>query len=145
MKENKNIEFLNTIYQIVEMGVIGINDVFDKVEKAEFREFLESQKKEYNTILEESEKILTSYGAKEKELGKMVKISSKMHADMKLMKKKEDSVIAEMMIEGTTKGIEKITNAIHLYNEQDKEAVELAEKLRKTLENNITGLKRFLI
>ena len=64
MKENKNIEFLNTIYQITEMGVIGIDDVFSKVSKADFREFLEEQKKEYNTILEESEKVLSSYGAK---------------------------------------------------------------------------------
>ena len=144
MKDNKNIEFLNSIYQICEMGVIGINDVIDKVEKAEFRSFLEEQKKEYNTILEESEKVLSSYGAKEKELGKMVKMSSKMHADMKLFTNKEDAVIAKMMVEGTTKGIEKITNAMNTYNDQDKEVVLLAEKLLKTLENNIAGLKIYL-
>lgn len=144
MKENRNIEFLNTIYQTTEMGVIGINDVFDKVSKAGFREFLEEQKKEYNTILEESEKILTSYGAKEKELGKMVKMNSKMMADMKLIAKKEDKVIAKMMVEGTVKGISKIQEAINTYNEEDMEIVELAKKLLKTLENNIEGLKIYL-
>lgn len=108
MKENKNIEFLNTIYQIVEMGVIGINDVIDKVKKSEFRTFLESQRQEYDEILNESETIFASYGAKEKELGKMVKINSKVMSEVKLMKNKEDSEIAKMMVEGTSKGIVKL-------------------------------------
>ena len=144
MKDNKNIEFLNTIYQISEMGVIGINDVFDKIKKAEFREFLESQKKEYNTILEESEKIFASYGAKEKELGKMIKINSKMMSEMKLITNKEDSTIAKMMIEGTIKGITKINSAINTYNESDEEALKLANKLLETLEDNMEGLKIYL-
>ena len=135
MKENKNIEFLNTIYQITEMGVIGIDDVFSKVSKADFREFLEEQKKEYNTILEESEKVLSSYGAKEKELVKMV---------MKLLTNKDDKVIAKMMVEGSTKGIIKIKEAMNTYNDEDGEVTKLGEKLLKTLENNIEGLKIYL-
>ena len=144
MKDNKNISFLNTIYQICEMGVIGIEDVFDKVSESSFREFLEEQKKEYNTILEESEKIFASYGAKEKELGKMVKMNSKVMSEMQLLTNKEDSTIAKMMVEGSTKGITKITNAINTYNEEDEEATALAKKLLKTLENNIEGLKKYL-
>lgn len=144
MKDNKNIEFLNTIYQITEMGVIGINDVFDKVSASDFRLFLESQKKEYNTILEESEKILSSYGAKEKELGAMTKMNSKMMAEAKLFTNKDDKTIAKMMVEGSTKGITKITNAINTYNNEDEEIKALGEKLLKTLENNIEGLKIYL-
>lgn len=144
MKDNKNIEFLNTIYQITEMGVIGINDVFDKVSASDFRLFLESQKKEYNTILEESEKILSSYGAKEKELGAMTKMNSKMMAEAKLFTNKDDKTIAKMMVEGSTKGITKITNAINTYNNEDEEIKTLGEKLLKTLENNIEGLKIYL-
>ncbi len=144
MKENKNIEFLNTIYQIVEMGVIGINDVIDKVKKSEFRTFLESQRQEYDEILNESETIFASYGAKEKELGKMVKINSKVMSEVKLMKNKEDSEIAKMMVEGTSKGIVKLENAMNSYNESDEEAVKLAEKLLSSLKNNIEGLKIYL-
>lgn len=144
MKDNKNIEFLNSIYQIVEMGIIGINDVMDKVSKSEFRTFLENQKKEYDDILKESETIFTSYGAKEKELGKMAKISSKMMSEMKLMKNNDDTVIVEMMVEGTNKGITKLESAMSTYNEEDEEAYKLAEKLLSTLKNNIEGLKIYL-
>ena len=144
MKDNKNIEFLNTIYQIVEMGVIGINDVMDKAKKSEFRAFLENQRKEYDEIIKESEAIFASYGAKEKELGKMVKLNSKVMSEMKLMKNKEDSEIAKMMAEGTSKGIVKLESAMNSYNESDKEAFKLAEKLLASLKNNIEGLKIYL-
>lgn len=144
MKDNKNIEFLNKIYQISEMGVIGINDVIDKVSKSEFYEFLESQRKEYDDILKESENIFISYGAKEKELGNMTKINSKVMSEVKLMKNKDDSSIAAMMALGTTKGITKLNEAMNLYNDSDSEIVTLAEKLLETLKNNIDGLKIYL-
>ena len=144
MKDNKNIEFLNSIYQICEMGVIGINDVIDKVSKSNFRDFLENQRQEYDEIVNESENIFASYGAKEKELGKMVKMNSKIMSEVKLMKNKDDYEIAKMMAEGTTKGIEKLESAMNAYNESDEEAYKLAEKLLASLKNNIEGLKEFL-
>lgn len=144
MKDNKNITFLNSVYQICEMGVIGINDVIDKVSKSNFRAYLEEQRKEYDTILNESETIFASYGAKEKELGKMVKMNSKVMSEMKLLKDSDDTIIAKMMAEGTTKGIQKLETAMNTYNDSDQEAKDLAEKLMKTLKNNIEGLKIYL-
>lgn len=87
MKENKNIAFLDKIYKTSEMGVIGINDVIDKVKQSKFREFLEEQKKEYTKILEECEKIFPKYGTEEQEISKMTRISSKVMSDMMIKKK----------------------------------------------------------
>lgn len=144
MKDNKNIAFLNSIYQIAQMGVIGINDVIDKVSKAEFRDLLEHQRKEYDEVLNECEVIFTSYGTKEKELGKMVKMNSKMMSEVKLMKNKDDAVIAKMMEEGTTKGIVKLEEARNTYNESDQEAYLLSEKLLGILKENISDVKPYL-
>ena len=144
MKENKNIEFLNSIYQIAEMGVIGINDIIDKVKKSEFREFLESRKNEYEEVLNESEVILSAYGAKEKELGKMTRLSSKMMSEAKTLNNSDDKVISDMMIKGTTKGIKKIETKMNEYDEKDKEAYELSLKLLRILKNNIERLKIYL-
>ncbi len=144
MKENKNITFLNSIYQISEMGVIGINDVIDKIKKQKFREFLEEQRKEFDEIVNECEQLFISYGAKEQEIGKMTRMSSKMMAQMRLMNKKEDEVIAQMMSKGLTKGITKLEEAMNKYNDEDEEALLLADKLRQTLKNNLEGLKIYL-
>ncbi len=113
MKENKNIAFLDKIYKTSEMGVIGINDVIDKVKQSKFREFLEEQKKEYTKILEECEKIFPKYGTEEQEISKMTRISSKVMSDMMIKKESEDKTIAEMMVKGTSKGITKIIEAMN--------------------------------
>ena len=55
------------------------------------------------------------------------------------------SHIAEMMIKGSTMGTVQMTKRIHdLKDKGDQEAVELAERLLKTEENNIQQLKSFL-
>lgn len=143
MKENKNTKFLNCIYKTCEMGVVGINDVIDEVKKEEFREFLQSQKDEYNKVLEQAKDIFTKYGQDEKELGKMVKMSSKMMSEMKLIGK-DDSMVAKMMIEGTNKGIIKINKALNEYDGEDNEIIELSKQLIKILENNLNELKIYL-
>ena len=78
------------------------------------------------------------------EIGKMTRMSSKMMAQMRLMNKKEDEVIAQMMSKGLTKGITKLEEAMNKYNDEDEEALLLADKLRQTLKNNLEGLKIYL-
>lgn len=143
MKENKNIKFLNSIFKTCEMGVIGINDVIDKVKKEEFRKFLQEQKDEYNNIIKEAREIFTAYGSEEKELNGIVKKMSEMMSEAKLAGK-DDSMVAKMMMEGTNKGIIKINKALNEYDGEDKEIVALSQKLIQTLENNINGLKAYL-
>ncbi len=143
MKENKNISFLNSISKTCEMGIVGINDVFDKANKSDLREILQNQKDEYNKILTKTSAILTSYGAQEPELNTMVKMSSKMMSDMKLMGK-EDGRIAKMMIEGTNKGIIKMNKGLNENPDADNEIVELAQELITLMEHNIEELKIYL-
>jgi len=143
-ENNKNVDFLNVIYKISEMGIIGIDDVIDKVEKREFREFLMEQREEYNEILEESEHLFDAYGMKEKELGTMTKVNSKVMSEVKLMTNDSDEVVAKMMMEGTNKGIIKINKAINENNVEDEEALKLAQKLIKVMEHNLDELKIYL-
>ncbi len=144
LKENKDINFLNTIYKTSEMGIIGINDVIDKAQKEEFRNFLNKQREEYNKILEKAKNIFTSYGMKEKELGIMVKANSKMMSEMKLMPNSSDEVISKMMMEGTNKGIIKLNKAINENPNVDEEVKNLGAELIKIMEHNYEDLKIYL-
>lgn len=144
MKENKNISFLNCIYQIGEMGVVDINDCIDKVSKSHLRELLEKEKEEYNKILEKCEALFSSYGAQEKEIGAFTKLKSKVLSDVKLLQKKEDDAIVQMMILGTQKGIKKLEENINMYNEEDKEVLSLAFDLLKIMKHNLEDLKIYL-
>lgn len=143
-ENNKNVDFLNTIYKISEMGIIGIDDVIDKVENANFKEFLMEQREEYDKILRESEKIFDDYGMKEKELGTIAKVNSKVMSEVKLMTNDSDDIIAKMMIEGTNKGVIKINKAINENKVEDEEALSLSKKLIEVMEHNLEKLKIYL-
>ena len=146
MKENnnKNVDFLNTIYKTSEMGIIGIDDVIDKVESESFRNILVEQREEYNKILKSCEELFDAYGMKEKELGTMTKLNSKVMSEVKLMTNDSDEVIAKMMMEGTNKGIIKINKNINENKVEDEEALELAKKLIKVMEHNLDEIKIYL-
>lgn len=146
MKKNmsEEVEFLNYIYKNAEMGVIGIEDIIAKVSAEKFEKLLNSQKDEYTEICTEAEDILKKYGKQNENVGTMAKMSTKMMAEMSLMKDSSDQNIAKMMMEGSNKGIIEITEKINAYNNSDAEIVVLANKLKATLEKNIEELKKYL-
>lgn len=144
LKENKNVDFLNTIYKTSEMGIVGINDVIDKAQKEEFRDFLNEQREEYNKILKKAEELFTSFGMQEKELSAFVKANSKVMSEMKLITNGSDETIAKMMMEGTNKGVIKINKAMNENKEVDQEVNDLAQDLLTVMEHNLEELKIYL-
>ncbi len=143
-KKNENIEFLNYIYKNAEMGVIGIDDVITKVDDEKFIKLLKIQREEYKTCENEALNILKKYGQSNESVGTMAKVSSKVMAEMELLKDNSVNTVAKMMMEGTNKGIIEITEKINAYDSNDAEVVVLAGKLKATLEKNIDDLKKYL-
>lgn len=144
LKNNANIDFLNTIYKTSEMGIVGINDVIDKVKKEKFRDFLGEQREKYNKVLKKAEKLFTSFGMEEKELNTFIKINSKVVSEMKLMTNSSDETIAKMMMEGTNKGVIKINKAKNENKDVDQEVLDLSLELLSIMEHNLEGLKIYL-
>ena len=142
---NKDIEFLDYIYQNAEMGVNGINQIVDRVDDIELANLMEEQKEEYENILDNAREIYKKYGKDEKELGKVTKVSSYIMTEMMMITKKgEDNAIAKMMIEGSNKGIIEITEKLNHFENCDEEIKELAEKLLATEQHNLDELKKYL-
>lgn len=144
LKNNANIDFLNTIYKTSEMGIVGINDIIDKVKKEKFRDFLNEQREEYNKVLKKAEKLFTSFGMEEKELNAFVKVNSKVVSEMKLMTNSSDETIAKMMMEGTNKGVIKLNKAKNENKDIDQEVLDLALELLSIMEHNLEELKIYL-
>lgn len=136
----ENIEFLQEIYKIVEVGIIGINDVIDKVKKEDFREYLDKEKQEYKKIKEKCLNILIKYGEKEHKINNLIKLNSKIIS----IKANDNQKITEMMIRGTNKAIIKIREAMDIYDDSDEEITLLAEELLLILESNKNDLKIYL-
>lgn len=144
MRENEETEVLNKLYQGAEMGVVGINTVLDKACKEEFRNVLETQKKEYDKISEEIVEILKKYGCEEKKLGSMTKMSSELMSQMKLKMDNSDSQIAKMIMEGNNKGIIEVTKIKNEYQGNDEEIKKLMSRFLDTEEHNLNEMKEYL-
>ena len=142
---NKNIEFLNYVYQNAEMGVVGIDHIIDRISDASLEKLIKEQREEYEYILEEAKNIFKKYGKDEKELGTVAKISSNITANMMLLQNKDnDNIIAKMMIDGSNKGIIEITEKLNHFTDCDIEIADLAKKLLATEQHNLDELKKYL-
>ena len=142
-RQNKNIIFLNLIYQNAQMGLIGIDTVIKKVENNKIAKLIQEQRKEYEKFLEDAKSILTKYVAKEEEISKLKELSSKAMAEVMTMNK-GDKEIAKLMMEGNQKGVLEITAELNQYEGDDEEILNLAKRLLETEEHNREEFKQYL-
>ena len=120
----KDIEFLNYIYQNAKMGIEGIDDIKKHIESDELKKLISRQEKEYEDIADDA--------------------IMHMMVNMQMLKDDSESNIAKLMIEGSNKGVIQITEKLNHYSNVDSKIVKLAKKLLATEEHNIDDLKIYL-
>lgn len=114
----RDCEMLNTIRNTVQMGQIGIESVIPEAEDARFCAALRQQLAEYHEIRQEADGLLKQLGGKRKDPSGMAACCARMASKMKVYRDGTTSKIAEMMIEGNTKGmIKSIQTAISIQSQ----------------------------
>lgn len=141
---DKDIEVLNNIYSIVDMGVLGIDNVIDKITDKSIEKLFIDQKKEYNLLRVEAMKILTELDKKPKSTSKFAEIGSNIITDMELLKDDSDNNITKLMIQGFNRGIVELNSILNKQELTNKKVETLANKLLDLLEHNIQDLKKYL-
>lgn len=91
-----------------------------------------------------ADKMLQERGSRPSSIGPVAKAASYVTATMKTLKENTPSCIAEMMIQGSTMGITKLTRQLNEYDGSDDSAARLAQKQLKTEQANIDEMKKFL-
>ena len=137
-------ELLQYIYQTTEMGRDGIQSVLPHAEDETFHQALEQQLTEYEKLYGATGKMLRERGQEPKGLNPMVKASSEMMSAMKTMADHSTSKIAEMMIQGNTKGMIKGLKTLHQFGQQDEQINTLSQKLLDCENANIRQMQGYL-
>ena len=137
-------EVIVKLYQNVDMGVVGIESIEDKIETRALAKTVLNQKEEYQNLKQELLSFCKDYNVQEKELGTMAKLSSGMMSNMKLMMDKSDNHIAKMMMEGTNKGLISLEELKNNYDGKDEKLIAMIEKLIKVEQQNNEDLKIYL-
>ena len=142
MKTSK--EILSSVLKTTQMGQVGIRSVLDASMRPGLRKALESQLQEYDSIETEAHAIAFQRGWEVKELDPGVRFFSDMMTRVKLNRRNTDSKIADMMIQGNTKGMIKGLKNIHQFPDQDDQVSTLSQKLLDCETANSRQMQTFL-
>lgn len=142
MKSNKDV--LSSILKTTQMGQVGIRSVLETARKAELRQALESQLREYDSIETEAHSIASQRGWELPELDPGIRFMSDMMTRARLSYGNADSKIASMMIEGNTKGLIKGLKNIHQFQGDDGPVTSLSQKLLDCETANIRQMREYV-
>ena len=105
-KKENEINVLDELNKGASMGTDAIHFVLDKVEDKKLKKELETQYKEYESILKKIEKLYSKYSDKKPhETSTVNKILTWYGVEMKTLIDNSASKIAELMLQGTNMGI----------------------------------------
>ena len=142
MKTNR--EILSSVLKTTQMGQIGIRSVLDAAVQPDLRQALEQQLKEYDRIETEAHSIASQRGWELRELDPAVRAMSDLMVRLRLSGADPDSKIADLMIQGNTRGMVKGLKNIHQSDGRDSRVTTLSQKLIDTETNNIRQMRPFL-
>ncbi len=126
------------------MGIVGIDEVKDKILCRELKDIIVAEKKVYQKYKLDISKLLNKESETPKEINMFVKMFNDMYTDIKLIKD-DDKKIVKMMIEGMNKGILKLNGFKN--NDMDnlnKDEQKILLGLLDELEGQINKMKPYL-
>ena len=142
MKNGK--EVLTSLLKTTQMGQVGIRSVLDTSMRPGIRKALESQLREYDAIETEAHALATQRGWELRELDPAIRMMSDMMTRMKLGGQGSESKIADMMIQGNTKGMIKSLKDLHQFTGDDERVRTLSQKLLDCENANIRQMQQYL-
>lgn len=142
---NGNEELLNFVYQNSQMGIDTLKQLLEISKDENFNKYLRGQGRGYLELHKKAKEFLHENGTDEKGLTMLEKIKTYWMVNMQTIKDKSASHIAEMLITGSTMGINEAVKKINQYEGSvKKEYLDLMRRLQKFEEGNIERLKEFL-
>ena len=144
MNMKNDRKMLSSILKTTQMGQIGIRSVLDTSMRPGLRKALQSQLQEYDTIESEAHAIASQRGWELREIQPGKQLMADMMAHMKLRHGNSDSKIADMMIQGNTRGMIKGLKNIHQFPDTDEQISILSQKLLDCENANIRQMQAFL-
>lgn len=142
MTDNEKI--LTQINQITQMGQAGINCVMPKVSQPALRQALKVQRLEYQKLGAQAKNLAKAKGLNPRDSSSLAKRMSAVGSHFHLMTRDPDSKIADMMIQGNTRGMIQSLKGMHHAKHTDPEIAKLAQKLLDTQINNIRQMEGFV-
>ena len=126
------------------MAVSSIDEILEKVDDEKLKHLLQESKEHHKQLELDIHKQLDTYKAEEKEPNPMAKGMSWMKTNMKLGMNDSDATIADLLTDGCDMGIKSLYKYMNQYDDADKTAKEICEKLIAIEEKLEKDLRKYL-
>lgn len=139
MKKLNSCELLNYIYKIASIILTRIDAISKKVDDEKLLKIINKEKEEYLEIVNESKVLLKKCkGVKES-----ISIFDKISNNIVIVNNDSIEEIIKILVESTNKELIEINKKIKTYDYSDASVEVLGNKLKRTLEKNISILKKY--
>ena len=142
MKQNQ--ELLSAMLKTIQLGQVEIRSVLDTTLGTSLRSALESQLREYDSIETEAFTIALQRGWELPELDPGRRFLKDRVTRLKLNGRGTDSRIADLLIQGNTKGMIQGLRNLHRFSGQDHQIRILSQKLLDCETAHIRQMQAFL-
>ena len=131
------------MYKTVSMGIVGIDDVVEKIEDKVLEKSMLDAKKKYQIFKLEIAKVIKKNKKEPAEINPALKVSNEIYTEIKTIKT-SDSKIVKMLMEGTNKGIIKLQEIKNNEKISDENIKKILLELLELLEYQINAWKEYL-
>ena len=139
-----DIDMLKCIAQNAEMGCQGVTAVRKRIDNKAVDDLLLTQLTRYGKIFHAAGQMLRNRGESVHHISLVAKTMTRLSAQMDLRRDSTPSHVAEMMIKGSTMGVNKLVHNLREYDRADSSVTLLAKKLLDTEEEHIRELRAFV-
>lgn len=144
MSKSDEISVLNEAHRNSRMAIEALNTILNKVYDEELAYDLNLQIGKYKEYERKAERKLSEHGRAAKRESLMSKIMLWAGIQSNTMLNTSTRHVADMVIQGSTRGITELKKATHNYKSSGSYANELARELMDFEEMNIEKLKKYL-
>ena len=139
-----DIDMLKCIAQNAEMGCQGVTAVRKRIDNKAVDDLLLTQLTRYGKIFHAAGQMLRNRGESVHHISPVAKTMTRLSAQMDLRRDSTPSHVAEMMVKGSTMGVNKLVHNLREYDRADSSVTLLAKKLLDTEEEHIRELRAFV-
>ncbi|MEG0978525.1 MAG: hypothetical protein RR911_00650 [Oscillospiraceae bacterium] len=146
MQENQNreVEFLNKIYENAQMGGESIGYLTGKIGDEGMLSDLQMQHKQYTELSSKASEKLAKLSEIPKSSSPMTQAGIWSGVQLNTLVDKSNDHIAEMMIQGSMMGVVDMSRTLKQYSDISQSTKKLGEELVKLEENNVQRMKEYL-
>ena len=144
MIEKDTIRLLRECDAGIKMGIASIDEVLDRVKRAEFLQMLEKCKKAHQQLEQEIRSCLDRFGDDGKDPNPIAKGMSWMKTAMKLGLEGSDATVADLMTDGCNMGVKSLSKYLNQYKAADEKSKSLARRLIGLEEQLAVDIRPFL-